>query len=54
MDMIIVCAVVAGALFFILRRFIKIYRGETGCQCASSSSCPSKTTCCSGKSGFLE
>jgi len=52
--MIIVGGIVGGAVFFTLKRFVKIYKGEAVCQCSSRDSCPSKTACCSGVSGLRE
>ncbi len=33
MDMILVSIIVAGALFFTIRSFVKIYKGEKKCAC---------------------
>lgn len=45
MDTFIVAVIVAVALGFTIRGFVKIYRGEErcscgGCSCGSNSSCP--------------
>ncbi len=39
MDNILVGIIVAMALLFCIRSFIKIYRGQGGCNCSSGSSC---------------
>ncbi len=42
MDNLIVGIVVAGALVFCIRSFIKTYRGQGGCNCSSGCSAKGK------------
>ena len=46
MDMIMVGLILAGAVFFTLRSFVRIYRGQKACNC--SAGCP----CLSGQERF--
>ncbi len=46
MDLIIVGIIVAGAILFSVRSFVKIYKGEGGCDgCGTGSSCTSNDLC---------
>ncbi|MBU8910403.1 MAG: FeoB-associated Cys-rich membrane protein [Desulfobacterales bacterium] len=46
MDLIIVGMIVAGAVIFTVRGFIKSYKGEGDCSCKDGcSSCSSKGSC---------
>ncbi|MCP3943814.1 MAG: FeoB-associated Cys-rich membrane protein [Desulfobacteraceae bacterium] len=47
MDNIIVGVIVLGALIFCLKKFIKIYRGQGGCNCSSGCSFKGKKGHCS-------
>ncbi|MCP3874053.1 MAG: FeoB-associated Cys-rich membrane protein [Desulfobacteraceae bacterium] len=44
MDVFVVGMIVAAALFFTIKRFIKNYKGEVGCS-SSGCSCSSKESC---------
>ncbi len=48
MDLLIVGIIVAGAVIFTVRGFIKVYKGEDRCGCSSGCSCPSKGNCDQG------
>ena len=50
MELIIVIAIVLAALFFSVRSFVKIYKGEDSSGCGSGCSC-STQGCCSQDSG---
>jgi len=54
MELIIVTAIVFAALFFSLRRFVKIYKGADSCECGSGCSCSgsSKIDCSQGSKPF--
>ena len=54
MDNILVGIIVAGALVFCIRSFIKTYKGEGGCNCSSGcgSSPGGKDTHCSLEKPF--
>jgi len=41
MDNILVGIIVAGALGFCIRSFIKTYKGQGGCNCSSGGGCSS-------------
>lgn len=45
MELFIVIAIVSAALFFSVRKFVKIYKGEKSCDCGSGCSCASQGTC---------
>jgi len=45
MDLIIVGIIVAGAVFFSVRSFIKIFKGKGDCSCGIGCSCFSKDSC---------
>ncbi len=45
MDLIIVGIIVTGAVFFSIRSFIKMYKGEGDCGCGTGCSCSSKDLC---------
>ncbi len=47
MDIIIVGIIVAGAVIFSVRSFVKIYKGEGDCSCGTGCSCSSKNLCSS-------
>lgn len=47
MDVIIVGVIVSAAVFFTLRSFIRIYKGEDSCSCGGCS-CRSKKSCDQG------
>jgi hypothetical protein len=42
MDILIVAIIVAGAIVFTVKSFLKIYKGEKSCDCCSS--CTGDTT----------
>ena len=44
MDQILVALIVAAAVAFTIRGFIRAYKGEGGCKC-SGCSCSSKNAC---------
>jgi len=54
MDNILVGIIVAGALVFCIRKFIKTYKGEGGCNCSSGcgGSSVGKETHCSLEQPF--
>lgn len=55
METILVGIIVALALAFCVRSFIRIYRGEASCGCGSSCECsPDKKECCGHHSPFVE
>lgn len=45
MDLFIVGIIVAGAVIFSVRSFVKIYKGEGVCFCETGCSCSSKEMC---------
>jgi hypothetical protein len=45
METIIVGIIVAGAIFFSVRSFIKMYKGEGDCSCGTGCSCSSSSGC---------
>ncbi|MBU1194365.1 MAG: FeoB-associated Cys-rich membrane protein [Proteobacteria bacterium] len=45
MELFIVIIIVAAALFFCIKSFVKIYKGEDSCGCGSDCSCPGKSKC---------
>ncbi len=46
MDIVIVGIIVAGAILFSVRSFVKIYKGEGDCSCGTGcSSCSSNDLC---------
>ncbi|MBT3387137.1 MAG: FeoB-associated Cys-rich membrane protein [Desulfobacula sp.] len=45
MDKIIVGIIVAGAIVFAIKNFIKTYQGKKSCNCGNGGSCESKRTC---------
>jgi hypothetical protein len=45
MDIVIVGIIVAGAVIFSVRSFVKIYKGEGDCSCGTGCSCSSKNLC---------
>jgi hypothetical protein len=45
MDEIIVGIILAGAIVFAIKNFIKTYQGKKLCNCSSGGSCASKRTC---------
>lgn len=47
MDSVIVLIIVAAAVGFTVRSFVKIYKGEQGCSCGDCS-CTSKSSCDQG------
>jgi len=47
MDEIIVGIIVAGAIIFAIKNFIRTYQGKKSCNCSSGGSCASKRTCSS-------
>jgi hypothetical protein len=52
MELIIVIAIVLAALFFSVRSFVKIYKGEDSCNCGSGCSRSSKELCNKGSEPF--
>ncbi|MCG8565713.1 MAG: FeoB-associated Cys-rich membrane protein [Desulfobacterales bacterium] len=50
LENLIVWAVVAIAIFFTLRSFVKIYKGDGGCNCSCEGGCSTKNpkdqSCC--------
>jgi len=48
MDEIIVGIIVAGAIIFIVKRFVHTYQGKKTCDCGSGCSCSSKKACIAG------
>jgi hypothetical protein len=42
MDNILVGIIVAGALFFCIRSFVRTYRGQGECNCSSGCGCSSR------------
>ncbi len=47
MENLLVGIIVAGALAFCIRSFVKMYKGEGECGCGSSCGCsPSEKACC--------
>ncbi|MCG8636364.1 MAG: FeoB-associated Cys-rich membrane protein [Desulfobacterales bacterium] len=54
MENIIVGVIVALALGFSIRAFVRIYKGEGECGCGSSCGCsPSEKECCGQDKEFL-
>ena len=45
MDLIIVTLIVAAAVGFTVKSFLKIYKGEGGCSCDAGGSCSAKASC---------
>jgi FeoB-associated Cys-rich membrane protein len=45
MDAIIVGIIIAGALVFTIRGFVKMVKGEGSCSCGEGCSCSSKESC---------
>ena len=45
MDLIIVFIIVAAAVGFTIRGFLKMYRGEGNCGCGNGCSCSDKDAC---------
>ncbi len=54
MENLLVGVIVAGALAFCIRSFVKLYKGEGECGCASSCGCSvSEKACCGQDKKFL-
>lgn len=52
MELLFVISIVSAAVFFTVRGFVRIYRGEVSCGCASGCSCASKEGCSKGPEPF--
>ena len=53
METILVMVIVAIAVIFSIRRFIKSLKGETGCSCEASGTCNLRPEECSGKNNNI-
>lgn len=48
MELLIVGIIVGGAIFFTLRSFVNMYKGDSGCACSGGCACSDSGTCVGG------